>query len=311
MGAMLAVIVIALDLILPIGLLLWAFMTRAKSRAYLVSILLLTGMVIGVLPQFLFGFWHVVGLFWPVVYLIAFAVILLFKLLRGLPVRWLPKAMSWETFLIGLNVVHATLWALLIPPLLHARSYEGQALGLSSPLRGGPFYVMSGGANGSVNQHADYAADIVKLNAFGFSAAGFYPGDLNRHAIFGVDVIAPCAGEVIAAENSRPNRRPLDPDSNDKRGGNHVVIFCDGYSVHLAHMQPGSVVVAVGDQVTVGQLLGKVGNSGNTMQPHLHINAVRGRHIFERGEKGSPQGAESAAFLIDGKFRIKGDTFGK
>jgi hypothetical protein len=309
MGAVLPVIVIGLGLVLPMGLLVWSLMTGAKSRVYLGSILVLTAIVIGVLPQFIFGFWHVIGVFWPVVYLLAFAAILVFRVLRGLPTKWLPKGWSWETFLAGLNVAHAALWALLIPPLLQARSHEGQALSLSSPLRGGPFYVVSGGGNGSVNQHSDYAMDIAKLNAFGFSAAGFYPAELEKHAAFGAEIIAPCAGEVIAAENSKLNRRPLDPDSNDLRGGNHVVIFCDGHSVHLAHMQPGSIVVGVGDQVAAGQLLGKVGNSGNTMQPHLHINAVRGRHILERGKDGAPAGAEPAPFLIDGKFLIKGDSF--
>ena len=309
MGAVLVAIVIVLDLILPIGLLVWAFMTRAKSGIYLGSILVLTAIVIGVLSPFIFGFWHVVGSFWPVFYLVAFVAILAFKVLRGLPAQWLPNGWSWETFLTGLNVVHAALWALLIPPLLQARSYEGQALSLSSPLRGGDFYVVSGGGNGAVNQHTDYAMDIAKLNAFGFSAAGFYPEDLQKHAVFGTEIIAPCAGEVIAAENSKPNRRPLDPDSDDLRGGNHIVIFCEGHSVHLAHLQPGSVAVSVGDQVAVGQMLGRVGNSGNTMQPHLHINAVRGRHIFERAEDGSPWGAASAPFLIDGKFLIKGDSF--
>ena len=54
-----------------------------------------------------------------------------------------------------------------------------------------------------------------------------------------------------------------------ERAGNHVIIFCDGHSVHLAHMQAGTLAVDVGDEVVAGQFLGKVGNSGNTTQPHL------------------------------------------
>ncbi|MGH6866310.1 MAG: M23 family metallopeptidase [Methyloceanibacter sp.] len=35
-------------------------------------------------------------------------------------------------------------------------------------------------------------------------------------------------------------------------------------------MQPGSLKVKVGDKVTTGQLIGLLGNSGNTDAPHLH-----------------------------------------
>ena len=48
------------------------------------------------------------------------------------------------------------------------------------------------------------------------------------------------------------------------------------YRVFLAHMQRGSALVKKGDRVARGQPLGKVGNSGNTSEPHLHIHAVRG-----------------------------------
>jgi hypothetical protein len=47
-----------------------------------------------------------------------------------------------------------------------------------------------------------------------------------------------------------------------------------------AHLAPGSVSVKVGDRVTRGQLLGKVGNSGNTTQPHLHLHFTRGPEVL-------------------------------
>lgn len=140
------------------------------------------------------------------------------------------------------------------------------------------------------------------------AAAGLFPSDLRKYAVYGAEIIAPCSGEVIAAEGTLSNRRPLDPDSSDRRGGNHVVIYCQGHSVHLAHMDPGSVAVAVGDRVMAGQLLGRVGNSGNTMMPHLHISAVRGQHPDFRSaaENGS---VVSVPLLIDGRFLIKGESF--
>ncbi|MFZ5997035.1 MAG: M23 family metallopeptidase [Nitrospirota bacterium] len=37
----------------------------------------------------------------------------------------------------------------------------------------------------------------------------------------------------------------------------------------------GSVMVKVGDSISDGQLIGKVGNSGSTFEPHLHIHVLR------------------------------------
>lgn len=77
----------------------------------------------------------------------------------------------------------------------------------------------------------------------------------------------------------------------------------------IAHLRPGSVVVAVGDQVKAGQLLGQVGNSGNSIEPHLHIGAVRGRYIYDRPhDEGAPAGLEPVPLLIEGKFLAKGDS---
>ena len=309
MSVVFPVIVVVFDLILPIALLLWALRSRARSRLYLASILISTAVVIAILAKSIAGFWYVVGAFWPGLYLVAFALILVLRIRRGFPAPWLPSRWDREFFLTAANILHAGFWALLIPPLLQARSYEGTALELSPPLRGGEFYVLAGGANASVNQHGDYALDIVKLNALGFSASGFFPQDLERYSAFGADIVAPCAGEVIASENTRPNREPLDPDGEDRTGGNHVVIFCDGHSVHLAHMQAGTVAVDIGDEVVTGQLLGKVGNSGNTMGPHLHINAARGRYLFVRSDERVLIPQQTVPFLIDEEFLIKGDSF--
>lgn len=54
-----------------------------------------------------------------------------------------------------------------------------------------------------------------------------------------------------------------------------MIIELDGGAyVLLAHLQAGSLRVAVGDRVVAGQELGACGNSGNSTQPHLHIQAM-------------------------------------
>jgi len=46
----------------------------------------------------------------------------------------------------------------------------------------------------------------------------------------------------------------------------------DGYIVFMAHLRNGSIAVTEGQRLTRGDLVGKVGNSGNSTAPHLHIN---------------------------------------
>ena len=61
----------------------------------------------------------------------------------------------------------------------------------------------------------------------------------------------------------------------DEADGNHVVLdLGDGRFVLYAHMIPGSITVAEGDRVRRGEVLGLVGNSGNTLVPHLHLHVM-------------------------------------
>jgi len=58
-------------------------------------------------------------------------------------------------------------------------------------------------------------------------------------------------------------------------GGNHVVVDIGGsrYAFY-AHMRPGSVKVKVGERVKAGQILGHVGNTGSSTEPHLHMHII-------------------------------------
>jgi murein DD-endopeptidase MepM/ murein hydrolase activator NlpD len=57
--------------------------------------------------------------------------------------------------------------------------------------------------------------------------------------------------------------------------GNYVVVdIGEGRFAFYAHMQPGSLRVKPGDKVTTGQVLGLLGNSGNTDAPHLHFHIM-------------------------------------
>jgi len=58
--------------------------------------------------------------------------------------------------------------------------------------------------------------------------------------------------------------------------GNHVVIEVapGGPYVLMAHLQHGSLCVSEGQQIEVGAPVGACGNTGNSTQPHVHLQAV-------------------------------------
>ncbi|WP_250446239.1 M23 family metallopeptidase [Actinotalea sp. C106] len=54
--------------------------------------------------------------------------------------------------------------------------------------------------------------------------------------------------------------------------GNHLVLrLADGSHVVYAHLRRGSLGVRAGQQVRAGQVVARCGNSGNSSEPHLHV----------------------------------------
>jgi hypothetical protein len=182
--------------------------------------------------------------------------------------------------------------------------YADEPARLAFPLQDGWYYVAQGGNSTSLNYHnssnaQQYALDMAELNAIGSRARGIYPSALERYVIFGATVHSPCDGTIVEAVDSLPD---LIPPATDREhpAGNHIVIRCEGVNVLLAHLQNGSVMVEEGSTVDTGQRLGRVGNSGNTSEPHLHIHAVRA---------GSGDALEAVPILFEGRFAVRNTTF--
>lgn len=153
---------------------------------------------------------------------------------------------------------------------------------LSFPLGDGTYYVAHGGNLRVMNHHRVsrsqvYALDIVRLNRVGMRAAGIYPKQLENYRIFADVVYSPCDGVITAAVSDIPDLLPGEMDKKHV-AGNHLVIQLDGSDIYigLAHLMQHSVAVQPGERVTLGRPLARVGNSGNTSEPHLHIHAKRG-----------------------------------
>jgi murein DD-endopeptidase MepM/ murein hydrolase activator NlpD len=63
--------------------------------------------------------------------------------------------------------------------------------------------------------------------------------------------------------------------SPEEADGNSVILDLAGGNYALyAHFQPGSIRVEQGDRVERGDVLGLVGNSGNSLAPHLHFHVM-------------------------------------
>ena len=83
--------------------------------------------------------------------------------------------------------------------------------------------------------------------------------------------------------------------------GNSVVLdLGHGRFALYAHLQPGSVRVRAGERVTRGQVIGLVGNSGNSVAPHLHFHVMDGA---------SPLDSNGLPYEIDA-FQVIGHTPG-
>lgn len=139
----------------------------------------------------------------------------------------------------------------------------------------GEWTVVWGGRELTQNYHAAYADQRFAYDLLVVVDGATHVGDgaVNEdYHCFGLDILAPAAGRVVAAVDGVVDNVPGEMNPAQVMG-NHVVIDHgqEEYSI-LAHLQQGSVAVAVGDEVETGTVLGRCGNSGNSSEAHLHYH---------------------------------------
>ncbi len=171
------------------------------------------------------------------------------------------------------------------------------SIGLEYPFAG-RWLVRNSPANrvpshGTTRFATSYAIDFVPVGDTGRTAPvtlstlvrpeppGTFPG-------FGRPVLAPAKGVVVAAYDAEPDHAAyrglpsvayaLTQHRRAAAGwgalaGNHVLIDSGGVVVALCHLQHGTVEVRAGQRVVAGDLLGRCGNSGNSTEPHVHVQA--------------------------------------
>lgn len=147
--------------------------------------------------------------------------------------------------------------------------------------------------NGRAEAVETFALDLVQLRRDGRVFTG--PVDqLSSYEYYGAPVYCAGAGTIVEVVRDLPDEKPgnsLASGTAETAAGNHVIedMGSNRYAMY-AHLAPLSVSVQVGDVVKEGQVLGKLGNSGNTSAPHLHSQVM---------DKPSSLGARGLPFVFD------------
>jgi Peptidase family M23 len=127
-----------------------------------------------------------------------------------------------------------------------------------------------------------YAIDWVQYKTVdGVRTTWKGPEDENgSYFCYNQPIYSVAPGQVVEMVDGLPENVPHSgriavPLDFNHVGGNHVIVeIAPRRYVFYAHMRPGTVQVKVGEQVGVGDIIGHVGNTGNSTEPHLHMHIV-------------------------------------
>jgi hypothetical protein len=131
--------------------------------------------------------------------------------------------------------------------------------------------------NGQLWAAERFAIDYLQLQPDG----RLFTGDRTKvesFPYFGADILAVADGPVVAAVDGLPEQVPGKNPTGlalDQYAGNHIVQDLGNGSYALyAHIKTGTVKVKPGDRLSAGQVIGSVGNTGNSTAPHLHFHVM-------------------------------------
>ncbi|OYD69877.1 peptidase M23-like protein [Rhodococcus sp. OK302] len=157
---------------------------------------------------------------------------------------------------------------------------------------------------GRINGTERYAIDWMRIDANnpGLSSSRGDGSKNEDYFAYDAPLLAVADGTVVAVVSDKQDEPPHQVNSNltfDQLGGNYVIIdIGEGNYAFYAHMIPGSASVKLGDKVSRGQVIGNLGNSGNTTEVHLHFHISRAP---------TPLSGDNVPYEIDG-FTFVGST---
>lgn len=137
-----------------------------------------------------------------------------------------------------------------------------------------------------------FAIDWVKLGDDGKTFTGD-PGDNRNYHAFGQPVLAVADGSVSVMDGipqNSPGSHAVKITPENVCGNSVSIKIASGQYAFYCHMQAGSLRVRPGDRVHKGQIMGLVGNAGDSSEPHLH---------FQLSDANSIAGSEGLPYVLD------------
>lgn len=255
--------------------LIWLLRLRCLSWPQWATWILACGSIIAFV--FMTGPWAFTSYYLRYVFSMLFVLAAVFSYFRMKRSRFYYQTRNDRISIASVSIF--LLFTLLNTLIIASYFPSGKTLDVTFPFKSGAYYVLQGGDSVITNPFhvlagTEQAIDIVKLNSFGNRADGLAPKNLSAYQIFGERLYSPCQGRILAVRDSLPDTSPGNPDTNHPEG-NYIVLRCHMGDILMAHLKQGSIQVVTGGDVIVGVPLAEVGNSGNTLEPHLHIEATK------------------------------------
>lgn len=306
----------AFQVVLPLLLLVWLALVPATGwLAWVLQVLAIVAILSGMTRAML---WAMPPFWTPYVYWLLLAIIVAWQLLGGkLHSGNLWNEGPWHTGALLIVFAIGFLGAYLAVAALQGKRLPAvQTVDIGPPFPAGHYLIAHGGSTIMVNAHLgtlnpdqerfrhyrgqSRALDIFRINSLGFHVRGLRPADPQQYVSFATPLLAPCPGKVaLVVDGIADNDVPV--MNREHMAGNHVAINCGDFYLVMAHFRQNSIVVREGQTVASGDLLGELGNSGNSSEPHLHIHAQRGL------PDEAPLGGEPLALTINGRFPVRNE----
>ena len=176
---------------------------------------------------------------------------------------------------LGSNLLVAAGTIFLAVQLISVYRPPVDAVTVGSPLAG-EWWVGHGGHAELVNYHHTRSTQRDALDIMQVVDGSIHrPGstDLTSYYIYDQPVLAPADGTVTYVVDGHPDLPIGSVDSQHPTGNQLVIDIGGGRYLLMGHLRQGSITVNVGERVTEGQPIARVGKSGHTSPPHIHIQA--------------------------------------
>lgn len=146
------------------------------------------------------------------------------------------------------------------------------------------WFVFWGGETSEQNYHMNnenqqYAYDMLMVkDSSSFKKEGKKNTD---YFVFGKKIIAPCNAKVVKVIKGVKNNIPGELNPKQLTGNTIVLETKKKEYILFAHLKQGSIKVKEGEFVKQGQTIAKCGNSGNSTEPHLHLQLQNVADFFQ------------------------------